>query len=108
MIVNGVALEEYLKKYNVGKREFVDSLNTGDVTFNRIELDDLDDDGLDNAHYHDFIQHYDDHICESELFKKGARLGFEASRKFINLIGAYHAKKLIDWEAMGIAEPRFI
>lgn len=95
MIIKGRLLALYLKKLKVGKYEFLTALNEGDVVSGR------DADGRV------FVQTLDSFLTHDELFGKRVGLNFDVARKFIHLIGAKDAIKLIDWEAMGIEKPNF-
>ena len=96
MIIDGVKLDKYLQKCGITRTEFLTALTEGDIARHYNDED----------HTVEYYKEIDGFLLESDLFKKGAELNYELSRKFIHLIGADDATKIIDWEAMGIDKPR--
>lgn len=96
MIIDGVKLDKYIQKYGITRTEFLTALTEGDIAryYN------------DEDRMVEYYRELDGFILECDLFKKGAELNYELSRKFIHLIGADDATKIIDWEAMGIDKPK--
>ena len=93
MIINGNKLAEYLDKIMFSRKEFVDCLRESEPFTICNE-----EDGLQVAYNLD-------ESLPTNLFDRRVALNYEQSKKFMNLLGAEVAHRIIDWEAMGMRNP---
>ena len=84
MYVNGKLLADYLKKYGIGKIEFLDALTKDDPYYS------FDEEGMDIC---------DGRLCDLglELYDGVTALDEITAKRFIKLIGYDHAIRMIEW-----------